>query len=417
MPAQVRRKAKPNDLSIKALRPEANDYEIAIEGHRGLTVRVHPSGEKTFRLRYRQDGILKRVALDAVTFEDARAKWRMQKDRVKVGDDPAAAAKAERAAKALQRKGDRAALTVAGLGSEFIDRYAKRKKRTWRADETMLDRAVNPILGAVFARDVQRRDVLHLVDKIAARAPVRANRVLAVLRKMFAWAVDQELVPTSPCAGVKPPGAELRRERVLTDDELRALWNASEEVMATDLRNAVRLQLLTGQRIGEVVGARWREFDLKQAQWTVPGDRTKNKRANLVPLTQEAVAVLDSIERSGEFVFARRGKKVGHLRVDVAGHELGQAVSELKLEPFGSHDLRRSVATRLAEMRIPRVVVDSLLNHVDRTVGAIYDRHAYAVEKRDALAAWAAKLSQIMSGKSSTVTPLRRVEKDRRRRE
>jgi integrase len=99
--------------------------------------------------------------------------------------------------------------------------------------------------------------------------------------------------------------------------------------------------------------------------------------------------------------------------VDVAGHELGEGLRALKLKGFGSHDLRRTVATRLAELRVPRVVVDSLLNHVDRTVGAIYDRHSYADEKRAALEAWASKLAQIVSGKKSTVTPIRRVEQGR----
>lgn len=388
---------KPNDLAIKALRPKATDYEVAVAEHRGLVVRVHPSGEKTYRLRYRQDGVLKRVALAATTFEVAREKWKEQRALVKVGEDPAAAAKAERAAKALQRQADRAALTVEGLGREFITRYAKRKKRTWRADEVMLERAVNPVLGAVLARDVQRRDILSLVDKIASRAPVRANRVLAVLRKMYAWAVEQELVDASPCSGVKPPGAEQRRDRVLSDDELRAIWNAPEEAMALDLRNAVRLQLLTGQRIGEVVGARWREFDLKKGEWTVPGERTKNKRPNLVPLGPRAIALLQTIERDGDHVFPRKGKRSPHLRVDVAGHDLGESVAALQLEPFSSHDLRRTVATRLAEMRISRTVIDSLLNHVDRTVGAIYDRHGYADEKRSALDAWARHLHAIVT--------------------
>jgi integrase len=406
---------KPNDLAIRNLRRKAIDYEVAVLGHRGLTVRVHPSGERTYRLRYRQDGVLKRLALDATTFEDARKEWREQRDKIKVGEDPAAATKAKRAAKALQRQAERAAATVAELGEDFIERYAKRKKRTWRADEVMLQNAVNPILGPVLARDIQRRDVLALVDKIAARAPIYANRVLAVLRKMYAWAVEQEIVASSPCFGVKPPGTAKHRDRVLTDHELRALWNAPASAMERDLHSAIKLQLLTGQRIGEVIGSRWREFDLKKREWTIPGDRTKNRRPNLVPLTDGALAVLHQLSQGGEFLFERRGKKVSHLRVDVAGHELGEAISTLQLEPFGSHDLRRSVATRLAELRVPRIVIDSLLNHVDRTVGAVYDRYSYQVEKRSALDAWAGRLSQVVDARKSTVTPIRRVDSRKNR--
>lgn len=404
---------KAKDLSIKSLAPRATDYEVSIVGHRGLVVRVHPSGERTYRLRYRQDGVLKRVALGATTLDQARIEWMKLKDKVKLGDDPAATANAERAAKALKRQADRAALTVAELGQEFIERYAKRKKRTWHADQGMLEGAVNPTFGAVLARDIKRRDVIDLVDRIAAHAPVQANRVLAVLRKMYAWAREQEIVETTPCAGIKPPGAEMRRDRVLTDAELQTLWNyLPEAAAAADLQSVIKLQLLTGQRVGEVVGAKWREFDLKKAEWTIPGERTKNGRPNLVPLASDALSLVEVLERNGEFVFARRGT-TGHLRVDVAGHELGEAVRALELEPFGTHDLRRTVATRLAELRIPRVVIDSLLNHVDRSVGAIYDRHNYAEEKRAALEAWAGKLSQIVSGKKSTVTPLWRLERHR----
>ena len=406
---------KANVFSINALKPRASDYEIAIVGHRGLVVRVHPSGARTFRFRYRQDGVLKRVALKATTLDDARDEWSNLRKEVKAGEDPAMVARKVRSQDSLKRKADRAALTVEQLVDEFILRYAKRKKKSWRADEVMLRSAVVSVLGDVLARDVQRRDVLSLVDKIATRAPVRANRVLAVVRKMFSWAVDQETVPTSPCTGIKPPGAETRRDRVLSDSELRALWNGIADKAAQDVAGAIKLQLLTGQRIGEVVGAQWREIDLTSKEWTIPGARSKNKRVNVVPLSTDATALLHSMARDGDFVFSRAGKKVKHLRVDVAGHELGVAAQALELEQFGSHDLRRTVATRLAEMRIPRVVIDSLLNHVDRTVGAVYDRHGYADEKRDALEAWSSKLMQIVSGKESSVTPIRRVENRSRR--
>jgi integrase len=312
----------------------------------------------------------------------------------------------------LKRQTDRSAPTVQMLAGEFIERYAKRKKKTWRADEVMLHSAVLPDFGTILARDIKRRDVVQLVDRIASRAPVQANRILAVTRKMFAWAVEQEIIESSPCVGIKPPGAVNRRDRVLSDDELRALWlSLASSGAAPDVQSAVRLQLLTGQRIGEVAGAHWREFDFAKRNWTIPASRSKNGRVNIVPLTDAAIGVLEAIEKSGEFVFPRGGQ-TKHLRVDVTGHELGVAIRSLGLEAFGTHDLRRTVATRLAELRIPRVVVDALLNHVDRSVGAIYDRHSYADEKRGALETWARRLKEIVTGKTtSSVVELKRRRK------
>ena len=407
---------KANDLAIKALKPRAERYEVAVRDCRGLIVCVWPSGARTFLLRYRQDGALKRATLDATTLAGARKEWESKRDTVKRGEDPAAEVKAARAVKQLKRQEERAAPTVEMLGNEYIKRYAKQKKKSWRADELMLETAVFPQWGKIKVRDLKRRDVIALIDDIAERTPVRANRVLAVVRKMFNWAVERDILEISPCAGVKPPGAEKSRERVLTDPELKAFWNGLEASELDELdRAALKLQLLTGARIGEVVGASWSEFDLKKGEWLIPGKRSKNKRESLVPLSSTAQTILSDLPHDSEFVFPRASGDTGHTRIDVITHNLRTALPAFGIERFTSHDLRRTAATRLAELGTPRVVIDAILNHVDRSVGGIYDRHNYANEKRGALEAWAKRLEQIVSGKESTVTPLRRVENRSRR--
>lgn len=403
---------KANDLAIKALKPRTERYEVAVRDCRGLIVCVWPSGARTFLLRYRQDGTLKRVTLDATTLAGARKEWETKRDDVKRGEDPAAAVMATRAIKQLKRQEERGAPTVETLGHEYIKRYAKQKKKSWRADELMLETAVYTEWGKVKVRDLKRRDVIALIDKIAERTPVRANRVLAVIRKMFNWAVERDVLEHSPCAGVKPPGAEQSRERVLTDAELKAFWNGLAESELDELdQAALKLQLLTGARIGEVVGASWSEIDLKKGEWLIPGKRSKNKRESLVPLSSAAMDVLSELLHESEYVFPRASGGTGHTRIDVITHNLRMALPAFEVERFTSHDLRRTAATRLAELGTPRVVIDAILNHVDRSVSAIYDRHNYANEKRAALEAWARKLEQIVSGKESTVTPLRRVER------
>lgn len=389
-------------MAIQNLPRKSAEYEIAVREHRGLVVRVHPSGARSFVYRFRQDRTLKRVALQAATLAEARKEWDGLAGKVKSGHDPAEAVKREKAVKQLKRQADRADPTFATLAEDFIRLYAKKRKRSWRADELMLQRLAVPELGNIKVREIRRRDVIALVEKVAHKAPIRANRLLAVVRKLFAWAVERDVLEISPCGGVKAPSVEVSRDRVLSDDELRAFWGAlPESGLPADTAIALRLQLLTACRIGEIVGAEWSEFDLKKAEWLIPGKRSKNKRECLLPLSEAAVELLETRPTSDAYVFPRPGKKTGHLRTDVATHELAEASFGIE-ERFTSHDLRRTVATNLGALAVPRVVQDGILNHKDRTIGATYDRYAYLPEKRAALEAWAHRLHEVVGGKTRT---------------
>lgn len=397
-------------LAIEKLPRKSAEYEIAVREHRGLVVRVHPSGTQSYVYRYRQDGLLRRVALTATTLADAANEWRAMAAQVKQGHDPAELAKRDKAAKQLKRKADRADPDFKTLAEDYVRLWAKRHKKSWRADELMLQRLVVPKWGLLKAREIQRRDVIDLLDRVAEKTPVRANRLLAVIRKTFSWAVDRDVLQSSPCARLKRPGKEKSRDRVLNDPELKTFWaGLAESGLPGDTQAALKLQLLTGCRIGEIVGATWAEFDLKKAEWLVPGSRAKNKLENLVPLNAEALKVLRALPSSSDWVFPRPGKKSSHLRTDVATHELFAAKFSIK-ERFTSHDLRRTVATNLARLKVNRQVVDRILNHKDRTIGAVYDRYDYWEEKQSALAAWGNLLAQITADQDrENVVPIRKT--------
>jgi len=383
---------------IANLKAREREYEVAVAEHRGLVVTVYPSGAKAFGLRFRQDGVLKRVRLDAATLNEARRARLKYRDDVRRGEDPAALVRTARVAKQLKRQADRAAPTIQELAGDFVQLYAKRHKKSWRADEQMLKSAVLPEWGGIQAKEIRRRDVLDLLDRIAGRTPVRANRILAVIRKMFAWAVDREVLEISPCSGVKRPGAEQSRSRVLSDAEIKTLWDGLPSTgvpLSTQL--ALKLQLVTAQRIGEVVGATWSEIDRAKHEWLIPGERAKNGRANLVPLSSLATTLLSEVgTENSAFVFPAT-RKATALRIDVVTHHLVEVIAHLGMGHFTSHDLRRTAATKLAELGTPRVVIDAILNHKDPTVGAVYDRHTYAKEKRKALDAWASRLKKVIA--------------------
>ena len=166
------------------------------------------------------------------------------------------------------------------VGEEFITKYAKPRNRT--ADEVarMFALHLYPALGHRPIETVTRRDILDLLDGIEAKASgARANRVLANVRRLFSWAVERGIIEASPAANVKAPGQETARDRVLTDDELRAFLRACER-MGEPFGPLFRLLLLTGQRRDEVAALPWAELDLAGALWRLPAARTKNKRAS-----------------------------------------------------------------------------------------------------------------------------------------
>jgi integrase len=334
--------------------------------------------------------------LNVASLAEARIAWAAHREQLTRGVDPSAAIKTAKAEKQLKRQTERSAVTVETLAADFVRLHSKRHKKSWKADETMLNSLVLPHWGTLQAKAITRRDVNALLDPIAERAPIRANRILAVVRKMFAWAVERDLIELSPCLGVKKPSKEVSRSRVLSDSEIKTLWNGlcrTEIPRAT--QDALRFQLVTGQRIGEVLGAKWSEFDFKKSEWTIPGDRTKNGRANVVPLSSLALEIVKPLRQAqSDFVFPATDESKA-IRIDVLTHSLARATASLELAHFTSHDLRRTAATRLASLGASRVVVEAILNHKDQSVGAIYDRHDYAGEKADALEQWASEIRRL----------------------
>lgn len=154
--------------------------------------------------------------------------------------------------------------------------------------------------GDLKAKDITRREVRLLIEAKAEEAPIAANRLLACVRRMFNWAVEQDILEHSPATRIKDPAKENRKERVLSPEEIRAFWSATEGA-TEEIRRALKLILATAQRPGEVMGARWEEFDLEGGWWTIPGERAKNGQAHRVPLSTVASSSWASGARATSF--------------------------------------------------------------------------------------------------------------------
>jgi integrase len=217
-----------------------------------------------------------------------------------------------------------------------------------------------------------------------------ANRVLAAFSKLCSWAVEREIIDTSPCTGAKRPGVERARERILTDDELRNVWLAADQ-LGGQYGALVKLLILTAARRTEVAAMRWAELDLKEALWTLPGNRTKNGQTHTIPLAKPALDIIESLPRlCDEFVITATG----------AGPWRGYVVGKLKLAAllppdiphWTLHDLRRTAASGMARLGVALPVIEKVLNHTSGTfrgVVQVYQRHDFAAEKREAVQIWA----------------------------
>lgn len=185
--------------------------------------------------------------------------------------------------------------TIRPIAERFIERYAKPKNRNWKETQRIFDREIFPLWGDWPVTSITRKDVNDLLNAIVDRgSPTMSNRVLAQVRKFFNWCMDEDIIPISPAYGVKPKAKEHKRDRVLSDDEIVAVWNACDKI-DWPFGPLIRLLFLTAQRRDEVASMRWDELNLATKMWTIPRERTKTDNANEVPLSDSALKIIANL--------------------------------------------------------------------------------------------------------------------------
>ena len=373
--------------------PQAGQVDYWDTSLPGFGVRLSQGGRRSWTVMYRVSGRKRRLTLGTsppMALADARAEAKAALVAAQKGGDPA-----------YDKRAAKKAETFTQLADLYVEEYAKPNKKSWRLDEKALHRDVVPRLGSRRAIDINRRDIRDVLDAIKGRgSPIQANRTFEMLRRLFNWAVSEDYLPDNPCRGITKPAKENHRDRVLRNEEIRAVWGALEGELP--LTAAVyKLRLITAQRGGEVMSMRWEDLDLDTCWWTIPAERSKNGLSHRVPLSSQAFAVLRDAkaqERDSIWVFPSPipGRHLEHLV------QATKRIRERSDVEFVPHDLRRSAASFMTSMGIPRLTVKKLLNHVERDVTATYDRHSYDQEKRHALEAWGRRLEEIVSGRSAT---------------
>lgn len=378
------------DRGVKALKaPKDGRIDYWDATLKGFGLRVSGSGRKTWCIMYRAAGKQKRFNLGqypTIALSDARSIAKKRLAAVSQGGDPSRSKKAVRLAQ-----------TFAELAEEYIEKHAKIKKKSWYKDRQALDRDILPAFGEEKIADVTRADVIQLLESIKDRgAPITANRTLEILRRIFNWGITRGLVEVNPCHLLEKPAPEVKRDKVLTDDEIRAFWSACEADNAM-IGTMFKLRLITAQRGGEI--SRMRKQDIDGDWWTIPAEFSKNGMSHRVPLSKMAVELIAAIadESIGsDWVFPSR-------TTDGPIWSIWKGTARIRIRcgvQFRPHDLRRTVASKMAgDLRINRLVIGKILNHADNDITAVYDRHTYDREKREALNAWADELQSVLKRK------------------
>lgn len=406
---------------------------------RGFGLQITATGAKSYIYQYRLGGresLKKRYTIgrhgSPWTPDSARAECKRLSLLVAQGIDPSATD--------LERRRQAVDLAFSAYIKTFTDGYLKAHWKGWSDAERLLRREPLKVLQHKPMPTITKADIVAVLDQFAGR-PAVARLAFSTLRKMFAWAEGRGEIDRSPIGAEFPaPKAVPARSRVLSDEELALAWRAAG-TLGYPFGPIYQLLMITAARRDEVAELRWSELDQKTGEWTLPSDRAKNNQAHIVPLADEAVAILDEVARTLELdpdapplrpvswpktglVFTTTGK------TPVSGHSRGKqrldaAMTALEYERAAKaeekpaeiaswriHDLRRTAATGFQRLGIRFEVTEAILNHVSGArggVAGVYQRHDWKAEKQTALEAWARHLAGLINDEAvNNVLPLKR---------
>lgn len=364
----------------------------------GFGVKVNPAGSRSFVLRYAVAGkdrlqVIGQYPTWSVTaaIKEAR-QLRQQVDR---GDDPLGARRQQEQA---------AADTLKAICAEYLKRAGERL-RTHDAQKRILERLVYPELGDRQIGAIKRSDVIRLMDKIEdENGVVMADKTLSIVRRVMNWHETRGDDFSSPIRrGMRRISTKERaRDRILTDDELRAVWQAAE-ASATAFGRLVRFILLTSARRSEAAEMPWSE--IRDSVWTLPPERNKTKEALPRPLTPQALSVLGprlngGVSRECEFVFdsSRGSGAVAAFSKMLPAFHAASGTADWTL-----HDLRRTARSLMSRAGVSSDHAERCLGHVIGGVRAVYDRYEYLDDKRKAFEALAGLIERIVDPAANVV--------------
>ena len=378
--------------TIDALPTPKSDAVYWDTGLPGFGVKVTPKGRKVFVVLYRTGGAnskLRKYTIGPygrVTLHQARVAAQKVFAAKLEGRDPASEKREANRRIVADQVGD--------LLETFIAQHLS-QNRSGGEVSRLLRREMGKPWASRSIHEISKRDVVEVVTAIEQRgAPAAANKALKSIRTFLRWCVGRAILDRSPAEGVPLPARAVARDRVLNDNELAQIILAARQI-GGPYSGIVELLALTGQRREEVAQLTWEELDRGQRVWTIPKSRTKNAKAHVVHLSTQSMIVLNLAEQRGPLVFSRLGTKPFQ-EFSKAKRLLDQlsGVSGWRL-----HDLRRTCVSGMARLGIAPHVADKVLNHQSGTisgVAAVYQRHDFLAERKEALELWGAHVNNLL---------------------
>jgi integrase len=367
----------------------------------GFGLRIREGGSRTWIFQYRIGSKQRRMVLASansaqLNLADVRKTASKLQGRVALGQDPA-------------KDKETARREVENTFAVFADQFLEARKSSWRAGtyreaRRHLTQHAKPLHSFPIAA-VSQYNIAKLLEDVAKKnGGVTANRVRTSLSSLLGWIIKKGIrLPEGNVASyTEKPVDEKSRDRVLSDAELKGIWKAC---LDDDYGAIIKLLMLTGSRANEIGALRWNE--VHDEQIVLPAERTKNRRAHIIPLSDVAKKMIPPRRADRKFVFGRHD--TGFQGWSHCKAALDQRA---KLEHWAVHDLRRTVATRMAELGVQPHIVEAVLNHVSGHKGGvagIYNRATYDKEKREALNVWAEHVTALVEGRAATVVALKRA--------
>lgn len=402
--------------AIKKLSPGPDRIEHKEGGTPGLYVVVFPSGTKSFVLRSKKDGKTAKITLGP--FEPDAEKVPLEP---KLGDPLSLAAARRLAAEENHKRksgvgGPLSSTGFAKAAKDYVEQHAKVKTRRWQDTARQLgltpdleiipgsladrwrDKRVDRITGEdlyAVLEEVRSKGVPGLEAIVKGRSESRARAFFAAVSSLFTWMTKTQRLRVNVAKTVHRPDPSKSRERVLTEAEVAAFWRAADQ--EERFGPMLKFLLLTGQRLNEVAGLRAGE--VTGDVWTIPADRNKSKRTHVVPLSRQALELLEGASEWSGWMGSKLKARLDERMVK----ELGT------LPPFRLHDARRTAATHMAELGFSGDVIELILNHARPGVAGIYNRSQLLTQKRAALQGWADHVDALVSRRKDDrkVVPIR----------
>lgn len=410
--------------------PEAGQEEYLGEGKdAGLMLVVTAKGTKTWFVRYYtyRKGIKKRPKykigrFPIIELQEARAIKLDVLAKVERGQDPAEDKKVIERQSSFKSVED---MSDAFFKEREVEKYRGRVRRNVKDEQSMAKCYITPVIGSYAPHTVTSDDIEEVLAKAQETcSAVRANRILALMRVLFKYALAKKYIDNNPAEGIKPPAKENAREiDPPKKSELKELWNLIENgvqpekgnpiLISQQIQLVLKLLLLTGQRSAEISQAPIDEFDMADKVWIISGERTKNGKPHKIPLSnmtyklvKEAMALAKKEAPKTKYLFpgwpGGNGHKRGAMPIGKTAphHALKRVVADTKLNRFTVHDFRKISATQMAELGVRMEIISEILNHSINTVTAIhYARPSYLPQMREALELWSKHLMKIVGGK------------------